>query len=159
MASFGLTGCNIICVLAVGFFASMLYVMLSFDKDSALSKFPKSLSASQIILYNKVIKERMTRFLQGLILGLLVGFMYLNYSASSGGGEKSQCVFTLIILSIVYIYYSIYPKEYSMLPTLTTTEQRELWWDIYTEMKTRALIGFLLGVVAFLGIGHFITHS
>jgi hypothetical protein len=44
-----------------------------------------------------------------------------------------------------------------MLPTLQSTEQRALWWDVYTEMKKRSLIGFLLGVVAFLLVGHVIA--
>jgi hypothetical protein len=150
---------SIICILAVGAFACMLYSMLYFNGDSALTKFPKSLNADQLTLYNKVIKERMTRFLQGLILGLVLGFVYLNYSRSAGEVIKSQCVFTLIVLGTVYIYYSLYPKEYSMLPTLQTTEQRALWWDIYTEMKKRSLMGFLLGVVAFLLIGYIVSKS
>jgi hypothetical protein len=150
---------SIICLLAVGAFASMLYVVLYFNKDSALAKFPKSLSADQLILYNKVIKERMTLFLQGLILGLLLGFIYLNYSRNSDNITKSQCVFTIIVLGTVYLYYSIYPKQYSMLPTLQGAEQRGLWWDIYNEMKKRSLCGFLLGVVAFLMVGYIIRKS
>lgn len=148
---------SIICILAVGAFASMLYSMLYFNGNSALAKFPKSLNTEQLVIYNKVIKERMTLFLQGLVLGLILGFIYLNYSRSSGEVVKSQCVFTLLVLVTVYAYYSLYPKQYSMLPTLQSTEQRALWWDVYTEMKKRSLIGFLLGVVAFLLVGHVIA--
>lgn len=153
---------SIICLLAVGAFASMLYMVLYFNGDSALTKFPKSLSPDQLILYNKVIKERMTLFLQGLILGLLLGFIYLNYSKSGSANDdvtKSQCVFTLLVLGTVYLYYSLYPKQYSMMPTLRDDQQRGLWWDIYTEMKKRSLYGFLLGVVAFLMIGYVIRKS
>ena len=150
-----INSCNIVCVLAVGFFVSMLYIILNYDSKSAITKLPKSLDAEQLALYNKVIKERMMLFLQGLIIGLVAGFIYLNY-ATSAAVEKSQCVFTLIVLTIVYVYYTIYPKTYSMLPTLKTVEQRTLWWNVYNEMKYRAVIGFLLGIVAFLGIGYFI---
>jgi hypothetical protein len=149
----------LICILAVSAFVSMLYCMLYFNNNSALTKFPKSLSSEQLVLYNKVIKERMTLFLQGLILGLVIGFIYLNYSRSSNEVVKSQCVFTLLVLGSVYLYYSISPKQYSMLPTLQSAEQRALWWDIYTEMKKRSLIGFLLGVVAFLFVGYVVHKS
>lgn len=154
------SSCNLICIIAVGMFASMIYTMLNFSNDSALYKFPKSLNSSQLELYNKVVKERMSLFIQGLLLGLVGGFIYLNYSKNGGEAvEKSQCMFTVIVLGCVYLYYSIFPKKYAMLPILKDDKQRELWWDVYREMKMRCLIGFILGVVAFLMIGYVVNSN
>lgn len=150
--------CNIVCVIAVGLFASMLYVMLNYSDDSALAKFPSTLTSEQLSLYNNVIKERMTLFLQGLIAGLLLGLIYLNVGRSENGEvAKSQCIFTIIVLATTYFYYTLYPKSYSMLHTLSTEEQRAAWWDVYTEMKRRALLGFLIGVLAFLALGYVLS--
>jgi hypothetical protein len=154
------SSCNLICIIAVGMFASMIYTMINFNNESALYKFPKSLNSSQLELYNKVVKERMSLFIQGLLLGLVGGFIYLNYSKNSSEAvEKSQCMFTVIVLGSVYLYYSIFPKKYAMLPILKDDKQRALWWDVYREMKMRCLIGFILGVVAFLMIGYVVNSN
>ena len=145
------TDCSLKCLLAAGLFSSMLYSTLNQTKNVLVTKFQETLTEEQNAVYKQVVKERMTIYVNGLLLGLLLGFIYLNFVNKSS--VKSACMFTVVVLGTNYLYYMLYPKTQYMLPLLETEEQRVAWVVVYKEMRHRCFIGFILGMVAYLLIG------
>ena len=144
--------CNLLCLVAAGFFGSMLYVMLSHkSQKSSFNRFLETLTPEQKIIYNKIIRERTTIYIYGLVLGLLAGFTYISYIPLRN--TIGICTFVVIILGFLYLFYSLHPKTDYMLNHLTTSEQNTAWLEIYREMKNRSHVGFILGAVAFILIG------
>ena len=144
--------CNLLCLVAAGFFGSMLYVMLSHkSQKSSFNRFLETLTPEQNIIYNKIIRERTTIYIYGLVLGLLAGFTYISYIPLRN--TIGICAFVVIILGFLYLFYSLHPKTDYMLNHLITPEQNTAWLEIYREMKNRSHIGFVLGAVAFVLFG------
>jgi uncharacterized membrane protein len=140
------------CLLATGLFGSMLYTMLNYKKSKIMKRFSDSLSPEQSNLYKQIMKERMTIYVKGLILGLVVGLIYLNYNTHKQ--MSRACIFTVIVLGINHLYYGLVPKTKWMLPSLSTEEQRTAWLEIYKEMKYRCIMGFVLGSVSYILLGY-----
>ena len=143
--------CGLLCLIAAGLFGSMLYVMLSHGRDSNISKFVQVLNEEQTTIYYNIVRERMTIYIYGLILGLLAGFTYISYVPLKS--TLGICTFVIIILGILFLFYRIYPKSDYMLNHLTTQEQNVAWVNVYRDMRNRSHIGFVLGAVAFVLFG------
>ena len=143
--------CGLLCLIAAGFFGSMLYVLLSHGKDSTSSQFVRVLNPEQTAIYNNIVQERMTIYIYGLILGLLAGFTYISYVPLKN--TLGICAFVVIVLGILFLFYRIHPKSDYMLNHLTTQEQNIAWVNVYRDMKNRSHIGFVLGAVAFVLFG------
>ena len=97
------------------------------------------------------MKERLNIYIQGMLLGLVFGFLYLH-----AVGEKDisrACMFAVIVLGTNYFYYILKPKSDYMVKHLETKEQRLAWLDIYKEMQFRCKMGFVIGAVAFIIYG------
>lgn len=142
--------CEVMCLIAAALFGSQLYIMLSSNNSKVLVDFRNMLSVEQQQMYNSITKERMTIFVQGLLLGVLLGFIYLKLTARN---VFSACIFTVIVLTVTNLYYMLTPKKKSILPHLETQEKREQWLKVYNSMKRKSIIGTLLGGVSYLLIG------
>ena len=148
-----LLGC-INCLVAVGMFSGMLYLMLNYRKSIVLKNFIDTLSPELVEVHQDVIYERMTIYLQGLVLGLVLGLIYLNYAKQTR--VNRACTFTVIMLGTNYFYYILMPKSQYLVPLLETREQREAWIKVYREMQYRCKMGFVLGMVAYFLVGYFV---
>ena len=146
--------CQLACLIAVGMFSGQLYVMLNSNKKVLFERFDSLLDKEQKGIYKKIINQRMNLYIQGMVLGLVLGFVYLCMVPSKTMGRS--CLFTIIVLGTNYFYYMLMPKSNYMVPHLTTVEQRVAWLDIYKEMQSRCKIGFLLGLVSYLILGYFV---
>ena len=142
--------CDLSCLLAAAMFGSMLYIMFDQNKSQLVQNFKNTLNEEQNSVYQKVIKERMTIYVQGLLLGLVLGFCFLSMVKRT---NVTGCLFAVIVLGANYLYYSLTPKSQYMVSLLTTDEQRVAWLGVYKEMKYRCLLGFMLGSVAYLIVG------
>lgn len=144
--------CGLSCLLASMLFGSMLYTMFSYGKHDLFKNFNNLLNEEQKLIYKKIMKERMRLYLEGLLIGLLLGFIYLQYSKKS---IYSACVFASIILGVNNLYYLLHPKSAYMLTHLTTTEQNVAWLEIYKFMKNRCYMGMILGAAAYILVGYY----
>jgi len=147
--------CNLACLIATGLFSSKVYLMVNYKKNTLLKQFDAILSEDQKSRYQNIMKERLTIYIHGMIFGLLLGFIYLNMAKEKTTGRA--CMFTVIVLGVNYLYYILKPKTDYMVPHLTTQPQREAWLAIYKEMQYRCKMGFVLGIVAFMLYGLFLT--
>ena len=146
--------CQVACLLAVSMFSGQLYVMFNNRKNVLFRKFDNLLDQNQKMIYKKIINERMKLYIQGMVLGLILGFTYLCSVPSNTVGRA--CLFTIIVLGTNYFYYMLMPKTNYMIPYLETQEQRVAWLNIYKEMQRRCKIGFILGLFAYLILGYFV---
>ena len=146
-----IASCGLLCLIAAGFFGSMLYIMLSYGDESKLKNMENTLNEEQTTVYRKIVYERMTIYIYGLVLGLLAGFTYISYYPIRN--TLGICAFVVIILGVLYLFYGLYPKTTYMLNHMNTSEQRDSWLAIYRDMKYRSHFGFLLGAVAFVLFG------
>jgi len=147
--------CDFACLVATGLFASKIYLMVNYTGNNRLmTDFDSLLDKKQKELYRKIIKERLRLYIQGMILGLVLGFVYLNVVNHKATGRA--CLFTVIVLGTNYFYYMLAKKSDYMVPHLKTRHQRDAWLAIYKNMQYRCKMGFVLGVVSFMLFGFFL---
>lgn len=147
--------CSISCVIAFALLGSMLFMTFSMDKNDKIIYFLSLLSPEQQLIYKNIVKERLHIYLQGFVIGLIIGLIYLRYYPKSKA--STYCVFTALVLGFTYIHYTLMPKSTYMLEHITNQEQSAAWLGIYKTMKYRAHMGMLLGVIALPFICHAIT--
>jgi hypothetical protein len=141
-------GCILVCASAAAFFGGMLFVSLNPYSKDKLDKFMGLLTSDQQTTYKEISSERMHIYLMGLVLGLLLGFIYLYHGVKTTGLART-CGFVFITMATTYLFYLLYPKSKYMLSYLTTDDQRTAWLDVYRGMQYRHYMGMLLGVIAY----------
>ena len=139
--------CDLWCLMASGLFGSMIYIMLNPRKSEIINEFQRSLTEEQNQVYAEIVNERMKIYLIGLVVGLVLGFLYLQFNTSKT--VSRTCVFTVLVLFTSNVLYLIAPKSKYMVTYLNTETQRNAWLKVYKEMQYRQVIGTLLGVIAY----------
>ena len=141
-------GCVLVCAAAAAFFGGMVFVSLNPYSADKLNRLMSLLTPEQTQVYKEVSRERMHIYLMGLVLGLLIGFIYLYYGVRAAGMART-CGFVFITMATTYLFYLLYPKSKYLLAYLTTDEQRTAWLDVYRGMQYRHYMGMVLGVIAY----------
>lgn len=140
------------CVLGAAFLGSSILTMMASKQSGNFVNFRKLLNQRQLEIYNGITRERMSIYIQGLILGVLLAVL-ITFNSSLRGTNK-LCVFVVIALGTNYLFYSLHPKSTYMLLHLTSQQQNEAWLNIYKEMKLRSKLGLLLGLVGYILLGN-----
>ena len=139
-----------ICSVAVVFLLSSIFMM--FLKDEKLfTNFMNTLNDDQKNIYFKIIKERTMLYVGGMILGLLLGFIYLSMNKKTG---LNICAFITIAFITQIVFYKVYPKSTYMLYHLDDPKQVSAWTDIYTYMKKIYMLSFFMAIVSYILIGY-----
>ena len=136
------------CVVGSAFLGTSILTMMASKQSKNFVNFRKLLNQRQLEIYEGVTKERLSIYIQGLILGVLLAVL-VTFNSSLRGTNK-LCVFVVIALGVNYLFYSLHPKSTYMLLHLTSQQQNEAWLNIYKEMK----LGLLLGVVGYILLGN-----
>ena len=139
------------CLIGSGFLGSSILTMLASKKSKNFVEFNNVLTPQQRETYKKITQERMNIYIQGLVIGSVLAVLMSQMVKLDK--NKKVCLFVVIALGFNYAYYSLYPKSTYMLQHLTTKEQNQAWLNIYKEMKTRCMVGFLLGLVGYIVLG------
>ena len=134
----------------IGFTLLFASLWMSFvQKDSRIFvKFQGLLDERQKRIYASIVRERLTIYTMGMILGLGLGFSY--YYGSGKSDKYRVCKLLAIIFVSKLLFYYIYPKKPLMLYSLKTEEQVAAWADIYTEMKTSWIKSLGAGFVGYI---------
>lgn len=138
--------CIISCAIASAFFSGMLYFSLNPYKYNVLKDFLNTLNQEQLTIFNKIHKERMQIYLVGLVIGLLLGFIFLQ---NNNHNKYNTCVFVSIVMGVNYLFYMIYPKSTYMLQHLKTQEQINTWQTVYKYMQYYHYTGMILGLISY----------
>ena len=140
------SNCVVLCTIASGLFISMLYMTLKPYTKTVLQRYLNTLDTKQTAVFNMVHKERMTIYLTGMTIGLLLGLLVLNLVQP---GAARTCSFVVTVLGTNILYYYLHPKSTYMLNHLNTPEQVNAWLDVYRYMQYNQYFGFLLGAMAY----------
>lgn len=142
------TNCIITCGIACMFFSSMLYMSLNPYKYKLLKDFLSKLDEKQVHIFNEIHNERLQIYIIGLLLGILCGFIYLNFNSNIS--VYRTCNFISIVMGINYLFYLIYPKSTYMLQHLKNQDQIEAWLTLYKSMQYNQYTGMVLGLIAYI---------
>ena len=141
-----MVNCSLSCLIAFALLGSMLYMLFSCNKNDKIIYFLSLLDEKQQKIYKNIAQERLNIYLQGWVLGLIIGFIYLRYYSKNS--HPTYCAFVAIVLGVTYAHYTLMPKSTYMLDHINNGEQASAWLGIYKEMKYRCHMGMILGVVA-----------
>jgi hypothetical protein len=98
-------------------------------------------------IYEKIITERRNHYILGLIIGIILSFIVLYNVRISNYFTRITLFFT-ITLGTAVVFYTIMPKSDYMLNHLKTSEENKKWLEVYRFMKTRYIMGLILGALA-----------
>jgi len=133
------------CSIAIIILLSSIFMMFLKDHNLFL-KFMNTLDENQTQIYHKIIKERLTLYFGGMLLGILIGLIYI---LSNKKTDRSVCMFIIIVFLTKMIVYKGYPKSTYMLYHLDNPKQVAAWTDIYTYMKKIWMISFILAIISY----------
>mgnify|MGYP001370774544 CR=1 FL=1 len=137
---------SIFCVIAFALLGSMVFMLFNTDKNDTIMYFLSLLNQEQQEIYKNITQERMNIYLQGFVLGIILGIIYLK--TTKDRKAPTYCIFVAIVLGVTYIHYTLMPKSTYMLEHIETAEQAQAWLQIYRKMKKNCHMGMVLGVVA-----------
>lgn len=138
---------NLNCVLFAMFglgllFATKATMCVSEDEHK---KIRLVLSPDMDEVYNDIVEERSYIYMCGLLLGLCISFVLVNYIVKPINKFHTVMAFLTITISVSIIYYFFMPKNRYMLTYLHTPDEKEAWLNTYKTMKYRFVLGFMLG--------------
>ena len=101
--------------------------------------------------YDSIIKERLQIYTMGIVLGIILGLIYL-YMYS--GGIRNMCMFIVIVMSVKLTFYYFYPKSDYMLYHLQTKEQVKAWTDVYKNYKNAWKYSLIVSFIGYILISY-----
>tara|TARA_A100001035_G_C27649255_1_gene438401 strand:+ start:215 stop:673 length:459 start_codon:yes stop_codon:yes gene_type:complete len=141
--------CVSYCLLGSALIGSSILTMMTSKRAGVFTRFDNLLDDNQRQVYQSIVHERASIYVQSLILGLVLAILVV-FNLKSVGQTPRVCLFILIALGTNYLMYSLYPKSTYMLEHLKSTEQNKAWLAIYKEMKLRCKLGLVLGALGYL---------
>ena len=143
--------CISYCLVGSALLGSMLVMMLSSKKSKNFTHYKSLLDDNQLQVYKSVLSERMSIYIQGLVIGTILALLVTYKRILSK--THNICVFMVIALGFNWVYYLFYPKSTFMLSHLNSQNQVKAWIKIYKEMKLRCHLGLLLGIIGYFVLG------
>lgn len=140
------------CYLAFAFIVGTLFTMINVDNCSGKKKLNEMLNPYQQEKMEEIIKERMTLYWHGTLLGIIIAIIMLSFNSVNNNVQRG-CYFSLIILVVQYLFYMLSPKKDLMVTHLTSKEQIRVWADVYRDMQWKYHLGLATGVVGYYFIG------
>jgi len=141
-----------LCSIAITLLLSMIYLICTTKNSSLYTVFKSVLNPEQDKIYDNIIQERQHIYIKGLILGSILGVIYILNSNNRPRCMRI-CGFVVSVFLTSYLYYTLIPKSTYMLYHLNTQEQNKAWVEIYKMMKIRHHLGFIFGLFGYMFIG------
>ncbi len=98
-------------------------------------------------IHTQIAGERRNLYIHGILLGVVLSIVLL-YGANIKNRYFRVSAFFAITLTTSVFYYMLMPKSDYMLNHLKTPAENKAWLYVYNTMKTRYLVGMLLGAAA-----------
>ena len=138
------------CLIGFTLLISSMYMIFEDKQSVVFQRFTSQLNESQRKIYDNIVKERITIYVTGSALGLLLGFMFYFKNLKD---PYRICKFLCIVYVIKLGFYYLSPKQPLMLYSLTNQKQVETWADMYSHMKQKYKNSLIVGFVGYLLIG------
>lgn len=144
------------CLVAFVLLISSVYMAIMRKDNQIFVKFYNLLDNQQKVKYEYIIKERMTIYVIGMLLGIGLGLFYFMKNRND---SYLFCKVIAIIYLVKLGFYYIFPKSPLMLYSLTNKQQTDAWADIYSEMKDHWKKSLLVGFFGYVFIGFALTQK
>ena len=131
------------CVVAFVLLLSSILMHFFIDKKD---DFLLTLNESQKIKYKEIIQERLKIYIFGMIIGLILGFIYIYIYSED---KFKVCKFVAIVLVTKLTFYYFYPKSDFMLYHLTETNQVKAWTDVYRNYKNAWRNSLIIAILSY----------
>lgn len=136
---------NIYCYIAVAFFIADLYLMIVKKND-----YEKSLDTQEEVdMYKKVKEERLKIYAIANIIAIMVIRNLIFMNIKGNNNVNTTCLYTAVYSIVIYFVYTLYPKKFWMLDTVSSRGDAQEWLKKYNYMKTQWHIGLVLGVISY----------
>ena len=132
------------CAIAFVLLLSSIIMHFLIDKKD---DFLLTLNESQKKKYKDIIQERFKIYIFGMILGLVLGFLYVYIYNED---RFKVCKFVSIVLVTKLTFYYFYPKSDFMLYHLTETEQVKAWTDVYRNYKNAWRNSLIIATISYI---------
>ena len=132
------------CAIAFVLLLSSILMHFFIDKKD---DFLLTLNADQKKKYKDIIQERFKIYIFGMILGLVLGFLYVYIYNED---RFKVCKFVAIVLVTKLTFYYFYPKSDFMLYHLTETEQVKAWTDVYRNYKNAWRNSLIIATISYI---------
>lgn len=132
------------CAIAFVLLLSSILMHFFIDKKD---DFLLTLNADQKKKYKDIIQERFKIYIFGMILGLVLGFLYVYIYNED---RFKVCKFVSIVLVTKLTFYYFYPKSDFMLYHLTETEQVSAWTDVYRNYKNAWRNSLIIATISYI---------
>jgi hypothetical protein len=116
-----------------------------------MKDFMNKLDKNELNTYLKIISERRNIYIQGMVLGILLGLAYIILvNKKFSNVSLNICIFVTFVFVTNTIYYLIKPKSTYMLNHINEQDKIEAWLDIYRYMQRIYITGILIGIVSYI---------
>jgi hypothetical protein len=132
------------CAIAFVLLLSSILMHFFIDKKD---DFLLTLNESQKMKYKDIIQERFKIYIFGMILGLVLGFLYIYIYIED---RFKVCKFVAIVLVTKLTFYYFYPKSDFMLYHLTEKNQVSAWTDVYRNYKNAWRNSLILATISYI---------
>ena len=132
------------CAIAFVLLLSSILMHFFIDKKD---DFLLTLNVDQKKKYKDIIQERFKIYIFGMILGLVLGFLYVYIYNED---RFKVCKFVAIVLVTKLTFYYFYPKSDFMLYHLTETEQVSAWTDVYRNYKNAWRNSLIIATISYI---------
>lgn len=150
--------CKTSCFIFAAFFIGTIVMKLLILQRPIYNNLMATLNADQKDKYEKIIKMRSMKSLQGYLLGITLSLAVLLYNYNQPSTSRMTtnamvCVAGAITMLTHYFYYMLSPKGDWMLNHLKTPEQNKEWLNVYRTMSWKYHASLLVGVISALILG------
>ena len=132
------------CAIAFVLLLSSILMHFFIDKKD---DFMLTLNESQKKKYKDIIQERFKIYIFGMILGLVLGFLYVYIYNED---RFKVCKFVAIVLVTKLTFYYFYPKSDFMLYHLTEKNQVIAWTDVYRNYKNAWRNSLIIATISYI---------
>lgn len=137
--------CYLAGTIGIGLLGATIYTMTA---QPTVNEYRSKLKQDALDAYDRIVKERSTIYIQGLVLGLIVSYILLfrvsPLKQLTNMFHRTTLSFAIVVL-VSSGYYCISPKSDYMLNHVTNGEESRAWLEMYKSMKHRYMAGFILG--------------
>lgn len=141
------------CAIGTALVVATIFTSLVSKQDSVFQNYIRTLEPDQIVTLNHISDERMTLYIQGTILGVILVALLSVVGGKQLSPFTNGCAFVVIVLLTQYFYYILMPKSDWMLKHLRSQEQNVEWLNVYRHMSLRWHLGLVVGLLGFFLLG------
>lgn len=123
----------------------LLSYIFTYYCHGQIISYTKDLSLELMIKYNRIKKERILHFYIGILLSMLISYLFYLKAPQEMPLFQKINIILIILLLLPMVVYKLLPKSDHMLNYSQTDQDYKDWFNIYLCMKNKSMYGFLCG--------------